>query len=380
MPEDYVAFGRFHPEKTELSVDRAIMICQDHGGIGHPGGNDLRLRLFPFDVDVVSDHGTDAKIPIFVQDDDAPPDGTPDPSILWAGGLISAGIFSLAGNVSGVSCQMGFMMDTQGAYYNDNNSFVFVDWVDHDPVDAEYWMRVIDYTVGTSKLVINDGDNVRASGDIFQMRGSTINSLFGPIISVNTFDDIAPIVRTAICTIEISKDDGNGLPDGNWAIRTVNLEARFNLEAEPPPPDPDPPDPPDTVDVTGAYTWLEHFGNAFGSASSSSTVVIAFDGVSIWFTIDPNETRPIKLDFTSIEVVGLDNQTRTGSVNQTVGDYTSAPTHTWGLGGGINCGINQIGVYDIDLIPGETYIFSVRNNEPSDPNWMRIQARYRDET
>ena len=25
MPEDYVAFGRFHPDKTELSVDRATI-------------------------------------------------------------------------------------------------------------------------------------------------------------------------------------------------------------------------------------------------------------------------------------------------------------------------------------------------------------------
>jgi hypothetical protein len=73
MPEDYSKFRRFYANKTELSMDRAIMIAQERQGtaIGsHPpngivGGNDLSTRRGVYDVTVVSERGTDAVIPMW---------------------------------------------------------------------------------------------------------------------------------------------------------------------------------------------------------------------------------------------------------------------------------------------------------------------------
>jgi len=38
------------------------------------------------------------------------------------------------------------------------------------------------------------------------------------------------------------------------------------------------------------------------------------------------------------------------------------------------------GVYDIDLIPGNTYIWNMRNNTVHDPNWISLAANFLDQT
>ncbi len=388
MPEDYIAYGRFPANKTELSVDRAIIIAQEVAGdrgIGQTGGGivggaNLFTKVNEFDIDLISERGEDAVIPHWSPDDIVPPTAPPDATIIWGGADIQAGIYSLSGNVNGVTCQLGFRLDAVNgvvgegdAYYNSNNDFVFVSWVDHDPADNDYWMRV------TGQVNISDGENFRASGEPFPIRGQTINPIFGPVISINTFGDTAPITRTADCTVEICKDL-SGVPDGNWVSRNVKLTAIFNLEGEYVPPPQTTPPPGDPVDVTGAIAWGDFFfGRVFDDPISDDTQVIPDAGQSIWFTVPASEVRPIRVLFSNIEVFSVPT-IRTGAVNTTVGDYITPPTFSWGNGGGINGGINQPGVYDIDLIPGNTYILNMRNETPGNPNWTRIQVNYIDET
>ena len=65
---------------------------------------------------------------------------------------------------------------------------------------------------------------------------------------------------------------------------------------------------------------------------------------------------------------------RYGALNQSVLDFTSGATKTWGLGGSINGGVN-LAMQDIDLIPGETYIFNLKNGDPVDGgNYVTLQA------
>jgi len=80
MPEDYVAFGRFHANKTELSVDRAIMIAQERAGDrgkgnapnGIVGGANLYTKHNESDVDLISERGLDTVVPHWLPDDIEP--------------------------------------------------------------------------------------------------------------------------------------------------------------------------------------------------------------------------------------------------------------------------------------------------------------------
>lgn len=129
------------------------------------------------------------------------------------------------------------------------------------------------------------------------------------------------------------------------------------------------------VSVAGAVSWDSFFGLPLATTRVLYDVekVIPAAGQPIWFTV-PSTASPYKLSFTTIETTSTPGTTRTGSVNQTVGDYTSDPTYTWGIGGGIDCGINYSTAVDIELTPGQTYIFNVRNDSPTGNNWVRVQA------
>ena len=277
QPEDYQAFGRFHSEKTELSMDRAILIAQERGGDrgnanapnGIVGGANLFITRGEFDVTVNSERGDDAVVPMFDADDTTPTPGTPDPAIIWAGDPIEAGCYSLPGNDNGIATTIRFRMDLEdgipteaSAYFPNYNDVAFASWVNHDPSDLEYWMRVT--AVGTpepsNRYQIFDANATRELGDIFQIhaaipypadvvvdrdgaivvdRGDVYifprdaepyeEGVYGPYISVFTFGDTAPSTRTGIFNIEICKDDGTGLPDESWVSRIVTLEAIFNL-------------------------------------------------------------------------------------------------------------------------------------------------------
>ena len=244
MPENYRAFGRFNSEKVELSVDRAMLIAQERNGTaveGEPpngivGGMDLYTQLNPYDTTIISERGTDAVIPLWNGDGQPPPTpGQPDPSIIWAGADISGGIFSLDGNTNGVSAQIRFRMnfsegepDEASASYPNFNAVEYAGWVNVDPNDGEYWMRVTETgtPIPSNRYRLNDGTNNRTLGEAFPIAAGS-NGVQGPYYSVYTFGDIAPSTRTAQILIEICKDF-NGLPDENWASRTVKLEAIFN--------------------------------------------------------------------------------------------------------------------------------------------------------
>jgi hypothetical protein len=276
MPEDYVAFGRFLADKTELSLDRATLIAQERMGDainneppnGIVGGSDLSISRQEFSVTVISERGTDAVIPLYDPDGvDPTPPPDPDPTILWGGDALLFGIYSLAGNTNGVAATIRFRLDLisgdpthASAYYPNYNAFAFASWLDADPADDEYWMRVRlpNPAIIVPNLIVNDGTFERQLGVPFQIRGTVIspidslvdrageiivdragNSILprgaipttntnGPYISVHTFGDTPPITRFAQVYIDICKDDGTGLPDGGWATRLVILEAIFN--------------------------------------------------------------------------------------------------------------------------------------------------------
>ena len=373
MPENYRAMGRFNAEKTELSMDRAYMIAQERNGTsggddapnGEVGGADLHILRGQYVVSVVSDRGTNAIIPMYSPDDTVPPTPQPpDPSITWVGDDIISGIFSLEGNVSGVAARINFELDGTFDYPN-YNSIVSGQWVDIDPSDNDYWMRVTTIQ-GNNKLLISDGENFRGSGEAFQVNGQ------GPYVSVDTFGDTPPTTEDAIVLIEISKDSG-GLPDGGWAQRYVSLEAIFNTLAEPEPPVP-PVDPP-PIDVSGAYSWEQFFGVPFTAVRSEITKVIPAAGVSIWFTV-PVTADVVDVRFGSIEVTSIES-TRTGALNTTVGDYTTPPNFTWGNGTGITGSINGFPGADIELVPGNTYIWNMKLDDPQVNNWIRLEVIYK---
>lgn len=129
------------------------------------------------------------------------------------------------------------------------------------------------------------------------------------------------------------------------------------------------------VNTIGSTPWEDFFGIEFGAGIFyDKTKVIPAGGISLAFTV-PITSDSVACTFSTIEVIGF-STTRTGSVNQTVGDYTSEPTQTWGTGGDIIGGINLVGG-EIDLIPGETYFFNVRNNSPRDgSNLIHLRFTY----
>ncbi len=238
MPENYQAFGRFHSEKTELSVDRAILIAQELTSGGIVGSADLSTTRGEFDLTVHSELGTDAVLPMYAFDDvtaiPLPPDPSTDETIIWDGDPILAGLYSLPGNTEGISTIIAFSMNLipagdpaeASAIYPNYNALEAVGWLNTDPSDDEYWMRVT--AAGDipheSRYSIQSGDVFRALGDIFQLKAG----LFDPFISVFTFGDTAPSTQIGTFNVEICKDNGSGIPDEGWVSRIVTLEARFN--------------------------------------------------------------------------------------------------------------------------------------------------------
>ena len=378
QPDNYQAFGRFHSEKTELSMDRQTMIAQERQGDsldplapnGIVGGSNLSVSRQEFTVTVISERGTDAVLPMWNPDDN-PPVEPPEPGedvLIWGEGPdINAGIYSLTGNTAGVQATMTFKMDLVGgdptfasASYPNYNATEYANWCAEDPDDYEYWMRVTNLTstLPLSRYVISDGTYPQASGEAFQMRGTLVypdytildrdgniisldaaegyitprdanipTTTFGPYIGVHTYGDTAPTVREGLFNVEICKDV-NGVPDGSWVSRNVALRAVFNTIVPPP------------VDTTGSTPWATFFGIPFGVTTQlyDATKIIPADGISLLFEI-PITSAPVGVSFVSIENTAV-SSSRTGSVGQTVGDYTSYPSYTWGTGGGI-AGWNQ---------------------------------------
>ncbi len=397
MPEDYVAFGRFAANKTELSVDRIIMIAQEYlgngGGTSPPLGVIGAAHLFfnrnEFDIDLISERGADTIIPMWIPDDFVPPVQPPDPDIKWDGPEVFANSFTLPGDPNGVECKIEFRMDLTGgvdtdasAGYPNNNVTNYVSWLAAAAVDDDYWMRVSEISSNT-QIHVNDGSAPRSLGEVFQIRGGSGNVNIGPNVNIDTFGDQPPIVNTARVLIEICKDNGLGIPSLNWVERVVSLEARFSDEVPvDPDPDPDPPPgfPDPDIDITGATSWEAWFGTPFGVNTEHVIKVIPDNGVSLWFTVDPNETRPIRIRFYTTETL-FDHSIRTFTWNRVVGDFTTPPVYVeLDNGAFVVAGINQPGIYDLDLIPGSTYIFNMRRDDVGSPNWIRVSSQYQDQT
>jgi len=316
-------------------------------------------------------------VPHWLPDDIEPtPPQPPDGSILWAGDTLYAGVYSLPDNTNGVSATLKFMMsfdngepDEASASYPNFNASEYIGWLNTDPNDNEYWMRV--NFVGTplheSRYQISDGDNDRALNEVFQMKGKSINPLFGPYISVHTFGDAPPIIRIGVFNIEICKDDGNGLPDGNWASRHVSLEAIFSTDN---PVDPDPIPPPPIPDQ--GTPWDEFFYKPFALDNHYDvTRSIPDEGVFLRFTV-PAASKPYLVLFYTVGVTSI-TTTRTAAVNVTAGDFVTPPTEVFGFGV-ISGSIAGATGTEIELIPGNTYFWNIKNTNPDGANQIRLLA------
>ena len=360
QPENYKPFGWFAANKTELTMDRAYLIKQERYGDsltylpnGIVGGSNLSVTIGEYDLTVVSERGTDAVLPIYAYDDVVPvPPDPPDVLIIWEGNDISAGVYSLPDNTTGVSATITFRMDLASgsafeasAAYPDYNSLAYASWLNADPNDDEYWMRVTEVSGAVAgRYTISDGTNNRVFGEAFQMRGEFI----GPYVTVHTFGDVAPITRAATFDIEICKDL-TGLPDGNWASRNVTLEAIFNLDTVVTPP----------PSTEGSVTWQSFFGSPFELNKpfySATGGFIPDEGIAIAFTI-PITSTAYNVRIGALEV-NLDGRVF-GAINQEVLNFVDGATKSWGLTGDIVGDVNTTGG-DITLVPGQTYFFSVR--------------------
>jgi len=135
------------------------------------------------------------------------------------------------------------------------------------------------------------------------------------------------------------------------------------------------PDPPaNEVDITGAVSWLSFFGSEFlESAYENDYHVIPVDGVAIYFDIPLGITDPWRVLISTIDTNAIPTR-RFGAINYTVLDFTTAPTHIWGTGGGLNIGINYTDSIDIVGTPGNRYILNLKNETPSPTNWIRVQV------
>mgnify|MGYP000626559794 CR=1 FL=1 len=412
QPSNYRPFGRFHAEKTELEMDRSMLIAQERFGDttdplnpnGIVGGSNLSTTREEFTMTVVSERGTDAVLPMYNPDDNPdvdPPEPGEDVLVWGEGSDIVGGAYSI--DSQGASATLTFKMDLTGGdptfasvQYPNFNVLTYTNWCAEDPDDYDYWMRVT--TVGvalpTSRYIVSDGTYPQALNTAFPIRGTLVypdyvildrdgniisldaaegyvtprdanipTTTFGPYINVNTFGDTAPAVREGTFKIEVCKDN-NGAPDGSWVSRNATLKAIYNTSAPPP------------VDTTGSTPWATFFGIPFGVTTQlyDATKIIPADGISLLFEI-PITSAPVGVSFVSIENTAV-SSTRTGSVGQTVGDYTSYPSYTWGTGGGIAGGINfDDPAVQIDLIPGQKYFFCIRNNTPSaTQNYIRLRV------
>jgi hypothetical protein len=287
MPEDYLAFGRFLADKTELSLDRATLIAQERYGSatgaeapnGIVGGPDLHLSRQEFTTTVHSERGTDAVLPMYDADDEEPIPPTPDPSIIWAGEAIFAGIYSLPGNTEGVAATLRLLMTLEGgdpthasAFFPGYNATGYRSWLDGLPADNEYWMRVFfkghfqttgeggsQPTNPTHRFILSDGTSPRFFNEEFPIRavaptpaqvivdrfGNILtdradefifprdappfeDGTYGPYLTVHSFGNTPPTTLIAWFDIDICKDNGSGQPDDAWVRRRVYLEAIFN--------------------------------------------------------------------------------------------------------------------------------------------------------
>jgi len=128
---------------------------------------------------------------------------------------------------------------------------------------------------------------------------------------------------------------------------------------------------PAIANTAGTTSFESFFGIPFLTGNVDVTKIIPDEGIAILFTV-PITSQAFKIRFLTIEVATAPTA-RTGAVNSKALDFTTPPTFVWGLGGDISGGINFAGE-DIDLIPGSSYIFNVKNNTIQSPNWANIRV------
>ena len=129
-------------------------------------------------------------------------------------------------------------------------------------------------------------------------------------------------------------------------------------------------EPPVTSPPPGSVTWESVFhepldyenGGRYQNSIYRSGVVIPTKGIAIAFRA-PVTNRSWFISFSSPESTAI-STTRTGTINQKPLDFTTLPRKGWGIGGGLWCGVNTPGT-DLELNPGEWYVFNIRNDSPA---------------
>ena len=122
------------------------------------------------------------------------------------------------------------------------------------------------------------------------------------------------------------------------------------------------------VGIVGSVPWTTYFSPSLDFNRSGLTVYrfngpvfIPVEGASIRFTV------PLSGSFSMVFNASADFgfNSKTGSVNQGVLDFTTPATHTWTLlTSTLTVGLDRPGM-ELDLVNGETYFFNIRNDNPS---------------
>jgi len=137
------------------------------------------------------------------------------------------------------------------------------------------------------------------------------------------------------------------------------------------------------VDAVGAVDFASVFGQDFWTQQNhTATLIIPFGGLAIKIEPPLSITASV-LQLKAVAVAGA-SADQLGAVNQKILDFTSgAWWHFYSGGTGyIQCGMyhyldpNDTSVANINLVPGSTYFFNVKNLHPSNPNWVKLVATW----
>lgn len=216
QPENYAFARGFKANKTELTLDREYMICQEYES-GIVGGNDLHTRKQIDGIWVQSERGEDAFVPLWEgEGGDIPPPLPPNESgIIWAGDVLD---LSRTGNEN-ISVQLKFLAAAGGgtfgqanASYTDDQTTRWVGWLDNPTITGDFLVRVLNVIGGSGNFTIKDGNNlVKSIGDEFEAVDATV--------TLDNSGFPSPVFPSYTMDVDISD-----VTIGQWIRRSVTME------------------------------------------------------------------------------------------------------------------------------------------------------------
>jgi len=146
---------------------------------------------------------------------------TPDPDIIWTGDALRTNTTGQPGQYALIH----FKMDLLWGNPNETTSWVwwnnvaeYNSWLNRQPLDNEFWMRVtVLSSEGDPQIIIQDcdtniiGENVPFTLSTTGLRESAFAGIYSNILGT----------KTATIQVDICKDNGSGAPDEAWVSRDI---------------------------------------------------------------------------------------------------------------------------------------------------------------